>query len=274
MTRVFVPSLLSLVLVTGCATAGSGGGTSRVGGALGGLENAAANFVLPVDQEIALGKEVQAEYEKSVRLHANPQLQAYVARVGRNVARNAKLPGGMKVDFHVVDDDKTVNAVALPGGHIYVYTGLLKIMDDESELAGVLSHEVAHVAERHVAERLAKAYGLQMLASVALGGNPGMAQQIAAQIIGTGAMLKFSRSDETEADMTGLGYMTRADYDPNGMVRVFEEMGRGRKGGIEFLQSHPLPSSRVEYLSGAIKQGRDRDGRTARAEFQEMKHLL
>lgn len=272
MKRVLRTTLATVFLFSGCATAGSSG--SGGGGFLGGIENAAANMVLPVDQEIALGREVQAEYEKSVRLHPSAELQSYVARVGRNVASKAKLPPGMKVDFHVVDDDKTVNAVALPGGHIYVYTGLLKIMDDESELAGVLAHEVAHVAERHVAERLAKAYGLQLLASVALGGNPGVAQQIAASIVANGAMLKFSRSDETEADMTGLKYMSRADYDPNGMVRVFEEMGKGGRGGIEFLQSHPLPSSRVEYLSGAIKQSKDRDGRTARNEFQEMKTLL
>jgi beta-barrel assembly-enhancing protease len=274
MKRVLLSSLTSVLLVSGCATAGGGGGTSRAGGVLGGVENAAANFVLPVDQEIALGHEVQAEFEKSVRLHANPELQDYVARVGRTVAKKASLPPGMKLDFHVVDDDKTVNAVALPGGHIYVYSGLMKMMDDEAELAGVLSHEVAHVAERHVAERLAKAYGIQLLASVALGGNPGVAKQIAASVIANGAMLKFSRSDETEADMKGLTYMTRADYDPKGMVRVFQEMGKGRSGGVEFLQSHPLPASRVDYLSDAIKQGRDQEGRTARAEFQDMKHLL
>ncbi len=271
-------ALLAATMTVGsCAapTASSSSGRSRAGSVLGSIENAAASLVLPVAQEVALGKQVQDEFESQVKLHDNRELQAYVARVGKNVARTTKLPGNMKVDFHVVDDDKTINAVALPGGHIYVYTGLMKLMDDESELAGVLAHEVGHVAERHVAERLAKAYGMQLLASVALGGNPGAVKQIAAGLAANSAMMAFSRTDEREADLTGLKYMDKANYDAKGMVRVFEELGKaGGRGGVEFLQSHPLPENRVNYLSDAIRRDKETGGKTAKAEFQDMKSLL
>src|SRR5690606_20571391 len=152
------------------------------------------------------------------------------------------VPEGIDIAFKVVRDDQQINAFAIPGGNIYVYTGLLRAVDSEAELLAVLSHEVAHVTERHIAEQLAAQYGLETLAAVALGRDAGVLGQLVGAVAGQGFLLTYSRDHEQEADAVGLGYETRAGWDPNGYVTFFEELAEleGSGGWVpSFLQTHP-----------------------------------
>jgi len=228
-----------------------------VSAGLKGVQSAAGNIVLPVSEEVKLGRQLAREVEKESKLHSDVSVQNYVASVGRRVAAKATdKPSGITFTFKVIDDDKQINAFALPGGHIYVYTGLLKMMDDEAELASVLAHEIAHVTQRHIAERLAAQYGIQTVAAMALGENQAGVAGLAAQIAAAGTLIQYTRSMESEADAKGLPYMVRAGYDPNGMVRLFTKFAKQGEGprALKWLQDHPMPSERVSEARQRIAQ--------------------
>ena len=143
----------------------------------------------------------------------------------------------------IIEDDETLNAFATPGGFIYVYTGLIKFLDQADDLAGVMGHEIAHSAERHSKEQLEKNLGLSFLAS-ALGG--GQATQLLGGLLG----LQFSRSDETEADAFSVTYLSDTDYACNGAATFFEKLSESGGGGTPaFLSTHPSPTSRVEDIN-------------------------
>jgi beta-barrel assembly-enhancing protease len=239
-------------------------------------ERLAADALLPIPEEIKLGKELSAEVEKESKLHASDDVQEYIRALGKKIAEEAKdRPQNIRFTFKVIDDDKTVNAFALPGGHIYVYTGLMKLADDESELAGVIGHEIAHVTQRHIAERLVAAYGIEALSTIALGQNPGMAGQIAKQVLGGGSLLAYGRDQESEADMKGLPYSLRAGYDPEGFVRLFKKLAKGEGPGFTvILQSHPMPSQRVEDVEAWIKKLKDPPTRRNKDEYQALLEKL
>ncbi len=241
-----------------------------------GLGRAAADVLLPVPQENKLGKTLAAEVEKKEKLHPNKQLQAYVAAVGAKVARKARdTPKGITYTFKVIDDDKTVNAFALPGGHIYVYSGLLAMLDDEAELADVLGHEIAHVTQRHVAQKLVAQYGIETVLGLALGKNPNALAQIVSQLVEGGALLRFTHAEEEQADEHGLPYAVAAGYDPNGLVRFFQKLvkGEGPKM-LTYLSDHPLPSERIVAAKARIAKMRNPPKTTNAAKYQQMKRLI
>ena len=126
-------------------------------------------------------------------------------------------------NFHVVQDD-SINAFAIPGGHVYVNTGLIRNANNASQLAGVMAHEISHVLARHSTEQLSRQYGLSVIAGAVLGQDPGALSQIAAQIIAGGALARFSRDAEREADNIGIQAMAAAGYNPNGMAAMFEKL--------------------------------------------------
>src|SRR5688572_22058484 len=177
------------------------------------VQGMAANALLPVSEENKLGNQMAKEVEKELKVHKNDDVQNYIERLGNKLAKKARdTPQGIKFTFKVIDDDKTINAFAIPGGHIYIYSGLMKAASDEAELAGVVGHEIAHVTQRHIAERLVAQYGLETVLGLALGKDPSLLGQIAAQVGGTGALLKFTRDQESEADARGMPYMVAAGY--------------------------------------------------------------
>lgn len=265
----FASPLLAVVV------AGAGTGLSSCASAQA-AQRAAADVLVPVSEENKLGRQLSAEVERKVKLHPDPDVQAYVERIGRRVEAKAKdKPEGIQFTYKVIDDDKQANAFALPGGYIYVYSGLMKLADDEAELASVIGHEIAHVTQRHIAERLVTQFGLQTVLGLALGQNPGLLQQIAAQVVATGAILSFSREQEAEADLHGLPYIVAAGYDPQGFIRLFTKLKKNEgPAALQFLSDHPLPSQRIEATRARIARMENPPRERNEAEYEAIQREL
>jgi predicted Zn-dependent protease len=210
-----------------------------------------------LEREVALGKQAAQEVERSAKLITDPVVTEYVNRVGQNLVRNsdAKVPFTIKV----IDSDE-VNAMALPGGFFYVNSGLILRADEEAELAGVMAHEISHVAARHGTKNVTKA-NLAQLATIPLillgpGGWAGYGLYQGLNLAIPMGFLKFSRDDEREADFLGLQYMFKAGYDPNAFVSFFEKMvaeERRHPGSIPILFStHPPTPDRVQRAQQEI----------------------
>jgi predicted Zn-dependent protease len=176
-----------------------------------------------LEKEIAMGKQYAQEVESSVKLVQDPVVNEYVNRIGQNIVRNsdAKVPFTIKV----VDSDE-VNAFALPGGFFYVNSGLLLAADDEAELAGVMAHEIAHVAARHATRQMTRSQlaNLGSIPLIFMGGWAGYAIRSAAGFALPMTFLTFSRGFEAEADYLGLEYMYKTGYDPQAFVSFFEKL--------------------------------------------------
>jgi predicted Zn-dependent protease len=202
-----------------------------------------------VEKEMALGKQLSAEVARQAKIVNDPIVAEFVNRLGQNLAKNsdAKVP----FTFQVIEDDNP-NAFALPGGFIFVHTGLIKIADEEDELAAAMAHEIAHVAARHLTCRatqnqLARLGTLPV--GVLLGGLGGYAARQAANAVIPMTFLSFTRHDESEADFLGVQYMWAAGYDPNGAISIFEKiesMQRSQPGAVaKLLATHPMDSDRI-----------------------------
>ncbi|MDQ4120158.1 MAG: M48 family metallopeptidase [Acidobacteriota bacterium] len=232
-----------------------------------------------MEKEVQFGRQLAAEAEKELKLVDDPMITEYVNRVGQNVVNHsdAKVPFTIKV----VDSDD-VNAFALPGGFFYVNRGLILAADNESELAGVMAHEIAHVAARHAMENQGKAtllnYG--MLAGIIFGGgiiSPIL--QNAGGILGGLTMLKFTRGAEEEADKLGVQYLYAAGYDPNGMATMFEKLAAKNKkkpGTIQKLFStHPQAPDRRDATIALVSRFPEREEYVmSTSEFQKVKKYL
>jgi len=220
---------------------------------------------LTSEQEIALG--LQAAPEMAAQhggLAPDPEAQALVDRVGGALA--AKSAAGQSpypFEFHLVADDQTVNAFALPGGQVFITAGLLGHLRTEGELAGVLGHEVGHVVGRHGAEHIAKAQLTQGLTGAAVMAtydpdDPSTQQTAAvAALIANLVTMRFGREDELESDRLGVRFMADAGYDPRalvGVMEVLEQATAGQQRPPEFFSTHPNPERRVEQIETAIAQ--------------------
>ena len=219
----------------------------------------AALSLISVDNEIAMGREAQQQVRKTVPVLTDAHLSAYVSRVGRQLAGRARGPH-YPYSFSIANY-RELNAFALPGGPIWINRGILHVAANESQLAGVLAHEIAHVAQRHAADQITKqlvANGFLGLLGAVLGNDPGAARtaQAGARILAGSYMLKFSRDDEREADRVGVQIMQRAGWNPRGMIDFMERLRRdqGRDpGSVEvFLSSHPAPAERAALLRRAL----------------------
>ena len=210
-----------------------------------------------VEREIALGKEMAREVELQARILDDPAVSEYVNRLGQNLVRNsdAKVP----FTFKVVDSDE-VNAFALPGGFMFVNTGLLLRTDNEAELAAVLAHEIGHVAARHGTRQATRGrlinYGSIPL--IFMGGWAGYAVRQAVSIAVPMGFMKFSRGMEAEADLLGLQYMYKAGYDPIEFVNFFERiqsLEKAKPGAVSRLFStHPMTGDRIRAAQKEIQQ--------------------
>jgi len=201
-----------------------------------------------LEREIAMGKQYAQEVESSVKLVQDPVVNEYVNRIGQNLVRNsdAKVPFTIKV----VDSDE-VNAFALPGGFFYVNSGLILAADDEAELAGVMAHEIAHVAARHATRQMTRGQlaNLGSIPLIFMGGWAGYAIRSAAGFALPMTFLTFSRGFEAEADYLGLEYMYKTGYDPQAFVSFFEKLQAKEKkkpGSLaKAFSTHPQTPDRI-----------------------------
>lgn len=232
-----------------------------------------------IEKEVRLGREAAAEVDRQAKFVDDPLITEYVNRVGQNIVlhSDSKVPFTIKV----IDSDE-VNAFALPGGFFYVNKGLILAADNEAELAGVMAHEIAHVAARHAVENQAKASLLEYAAigaSIFLGGIPGMIYQNTAGIGLLGIFMKFSRSAEEEADKLGVQYMYAAGYDPGAMATMFEKLEAKNKKKPGFIarafSTHPAPPDRrAQALALAARFPENEEYVISSSEFQRVKGRL
>lgn len=214
--------------------------------------------ILSTQQEIALGKQVTAEVEKEAKLHPDAALQAYVQGIGARLARVSPRQD-VAYSFKVIDAPDTVNAFALPGGSMYVYTGLMRLCENEAELAGVMAHEIAHVALQHHGKSLSRQYGYQVLTGIILGDNPNGAAQVVSGLLGQAVTSRFSRTEEVEADTLGMEILFRAGYNPDAMRSFFNKMlAEEKEGGggnwLPIFASHPPTADRLANLDARFRQ--------------------
>src|SRR6267142_1642637 len=219
------------------------------------INKGSINFI-SLEKEIQMGRQLAAEIERQVKLIDDPTINEYVNRVGQNLVRNsdAKVPFTIKV----VESDE-INAFALPGGFFYVNSGLILAADDESELAAVMAHEIAHVAARHGTENASKAQmvNIASLPLIFLCGVGGFALRQAAGFLIPMQFLQFSRKAEAEADYLGVEYLYKTGYDPGAAVSFFEKLQAretARPGSVsKMFSTHPPTGDRIEMTKKNIE---------------------
>ena len=230
------------------------------------------------EQDIQLGREAAGEVRKQVDVVDNPELQNYVGRLGGAITRLPEADN-FAYSFTLINDTN-INAFALPGGPVFANSGLLAAADNESQLAGVLAHEVSHVALRHGTNQLSKANIIQLPAIIAsaAAGQGSLMAQLAQVGIGIGfnsVLLKYSRDAETQADLLGARMMAKAGYNPIEMARFFEKLeSESHSRAPQFLSSHPSPGNRIQMVEAEIRTLPQRSYTTDTGQFARMKSLI
>lgn len=232
-----------------------------------------------VDKEVNLGRQLAAEVDREAKFVDDPVITEYINRVGQNVVlhSDAKIPFTIKV----IDSDE-VNAFALPGGFFYVNKGLILAADNEAEVAGVMAHEIAHVAARHAMENQAKGMLAQIgltAGSIFLGGLGGLAILNGAQFATLLGFMKFSRDAESEADLLGVQYLWAAGYDPSAMSTMFEKLAakNKKKPGTfsKLFETHPQSVDRMESSRALVARFPEKEEYVlSTSEFQRVKSRL
>ncbi len=237
----FVAAVLLTLTVTGCATIRT-------------------INLFPDSKDVQLGKQFDEEIRKNPKeypiLKDRPDVKEYVETIGRKILQSPhiKYRNKFAYQFEIIHNDSVVNAFCTPGGYIYVYTGLLKFVDNEATLAGVLAHEIAHAECRHSTKQMSIQYGTSVLLSIALG-NSSQTTQTIAQLLQTGALLKYSREDEDEADEMSFKYLQATEYYPGAIKFYFEKVAGQRKGSTweRLISTHPLPQDRLNRINEMMK---------------------
>ena len=218
------------------------------------ISNKSAFIMIPIRQEIALGKQAYNQILDNEEDSGDRRTTALVKQVGLRLAKVSAMPN-LDWEFHLIKS-KQQNAFALPGGKVAVYTGLLPVAMNEAGLATVMSHEIAHVIARHGAQRMTRQLILSaglMATSISLNNSKQKRLVMAALGVGIvyGLTLPFSRTNEAEADQIGLTYMARAGYDPNEAVRFWRRFAevKGNQKVPEFLSTHPTDKSRITLIN-------------------------
>jgi len=234
----FAIALVSLIL-SGCATTGINKGQMNL---------------VSSDDEVKMGQEMSVEVAKEYAIYDNAAVTAYVQDVGDRIAR---VCDRQEIAYHiaVVKKDE-VNAFALPGGYIYIYTGLMRDIDDEAQLASVIAHEIAHVTARHATERLTAMYGTEFFLGLVFGKSPGLLGQIVKGIGTPVGFLAYSRANEYEADEIGARYLGAAGYDAKGMVELLGKLKgqeQSEPGKFEtWLMTHPPTGERLARVEATV----------------------
>lgn len=209
-----------------------------------------------IDQDRALGAQVDsqlvAQYKDTI-LDRNryPKAYAHLERIKNNILNSGKVQNKDKFDWQVkIINQDVLNAFCTPGGYIYVYTGIIKYLDNEDDFAGVLGHEIAHADQRHSTKSMTRDYGVSTLLGIVLGqGTAAQLASVAASLVG----LKYSRCHEREADDYSVNYLSGTSYKCNGAASFFQKIGN-ENSPPEFLSTHPDPGKRVESINARAVQ--------------------
>ncbi|HEU4559724.1 MAG TPA: M48 family metallopeptidase [Longimicrobium sp.] len=231
----------------------------RAGAAAVALSTAAACApALTTQQEVQAGADYARQINAQLPLVRDQYTNQYINQLGRQIAAQAD-QRGIPYTFYVVNSD-AVNAFAIPGGHIYVNRGTIERADNVSQLAGVLAHEIGHVAERHGIQQAQRAQNantmLGVLYSVLLRRNPGTVERAGIQVGGSAVFAGYSREAEREADRMAIGYLMRTGYNPNGLPQFFAklqaEQRRNPSRVEQWFATHPMSAERVQNTQAAI----------------------
>lgn len=268
MKKVIIVISVTLLTVSSCSLFKSKGGGSWFN-------------AFTIEDDAKLGAQVADEIAKEPQTYpilsesAYPKAYAHIRRITQNILNSGQVyyKDKFKWDVKLIHDDKTLNAFYTPGGYIYVYTGIIKYLDNETQLAGVMGHEIAHADNRHSTEQMTKQYGIEFLLAVLTSGTTQQLAQLASGLL----MLKYSRDHETQADEYSVKYLYPTQYDPRGAKYFFEKlMNGGQAGGVpDFLSTHPGPKSRVEEITKVWQtMGGRTDGKTFDAQYLDFKNSL
>lgn len=259
---IFIVLIISAFFFNACKS-GQGGGIN----------------LFSADQDMALGKQVNEEILNDPKQFpvlpeaSNPEVYRYVRGIANKLLQTGKVQYSDKFawEVRIIDDAKTLNAFCTPGGYIYVYTGLIKFLDSEDQLAGVMGHEIAHAALRHSTRQMTQVYGIAALSSVLTGrSQPGLIEQIAQGLIS----LKFSRGHETESDNYSVVYLCATNYNAAGAAGFFKKMEGQGGNPPAFLSTHPDPGNRIANIEAKAKELGCTGANTNKAEYERIKRLL
>lgn len=212
--------------------------------------------IISVEQEIEIGRQMRDEIANQMTLVEEPVVTGRVDTIGRKLIES--LPRkDFDYNFFVVRDE-TPNAFTIPGGTIYVHTGLLNFVGDDSELAGVIGHEIGHAYERHPTKSLSRAYGMSYLAGLIVKGNENKLKQATAEILAGGVLNKYGREDEREADDIGYYLLRKSEYSSDGLLKFLKRLEKVSRAGatFDFLSTHPPTPERIARLE-ALEANRE-----------------
>lgn len=238
--------------------------------------------LFPVEQDVELGKQVKAEIEADPKKYpllaeqGNEQIYTYIRGLTSKILNTGRVANKDKFvwEVKIINDDKTLNAFCTPGGYIYVYTGLIKFLDSEDQLIGVMGHEIAHAAQRHSTRQLTKIYGIQIMLELASNGrsskNVKLMKDITTSLVG----LKFSRGHETEADEKSVDYLCPTGYNAAGAAGFFKKIQNQGGAPPEFLSTHPSSATRVQDIEKRAKSLGCNGRSIAIDNYSKMKALL
>jgi predicted Zn-dependent protease len=210
------------------------------------------------NDEVSLGRQFDQEIRKNSKEYplykGDPDVKEYIdKKIFQEVLSSPEVKKSAVYSYQIeiIQNDTMLNAFAVPGGYVYIYTGTLKYLDSEAALAGIIGHEIAHVERRHATQRITKAYGLQIILSIALGNNPSQVIEMVANLFGGLALLANSRSNEDESDEYSIKYLLNTRFYPGSVKFFFEKLRddgkvlRGGQGIATFLSTHPDPIARI-----------------------------
>jgi beta-barrel assembly-enhancing protease len=240
--------------------------------------------------DVEFGKEMDKEIKNDPKnfpmLSGYNDIKDYVSNIGKYILNSSpkiKKKNIYPYNFQIINDT-IVNAFCTPGGFVYIYTGLMRFIDNEATLCGVVAHEIAHAEMRHVTQRLTAYYGVSILMSFILGGNPNLLAEVAANLFVGLAFLKNSRDDEQEADYYSIQYLKSTKYYPGGITFFFDKIREEQKkknetpGDLDrMLSTHPLPNDRIKFANTELSKIKPKPDPTQGLftdEYQKIKQKL
>lgn len=236
--------------------------------------------IFSIEDDKQMGAQVDAEIESDssgldvMSIAQYPTAYGHLQRITNNILNSGQVryKDEFKWEVHLIRDDSTLNAFCTPGGYIYVYTGLIKFLESEDQLAGVMGHEIAHADKRHSTDAMTRQYGIQTLINIVFGQDKGAVARLAVQL----KELQYGRKAESEADEFSVIYLYPTDYDARGASRFFEKLvSSGQTGGTPtFLSTHPDPGDRVMKIQEKWSELGGKVGQTFTSQYNDFKASL